>query len=103
MKVLFVQTMTRLPEGFAGDVSDALLELAKVCRSKAFMDANPIVSSDRREEFAADWNKKLAGMLPAFIGKSNSNVLDLNEDGSAVVGVIDVPLRKHNFERPISG
>jgi hypothetical protein len=61
------------------------------------------VSSDRREEIAADWDKKLAGKLPSFIGKSSSNILDLDEGGNKVVGVIDVPLRKHNVERPITG
>ena len=73
--------------------------LASLYRTKAFAKANPIVSSDRRVEIAAQWDagyKRRAGKNWQGI-----NILDIV--GDTVVDVIEVPLKYENIEKPIVG
>lgn len=111
-KMLFIKSQVMLPNDFSGDISDALVILARSCRTEAFLKANPIVSSDRRMEIAASFGKALVkeGTVRFY---SSANILTLEFERESlndadpvdfrVVDVAEVPLKKLNVNKPIEG
>lgn len=114
-KLLLVNSKVFLPDDFSGDISDALLALARSLRTEAFFKANPIVSSDRRMEIAQQFNKAFSSEAArgSLRLASSVNILTLEFERESkndkdpvnftVVDVAEVPLKKSNINKPIEG